>query len=170
MQFFIFFQCFSSFLHLQWFGVIIVIPCLSYGLLPQFFFQFPRASAAHWRAQLSIFAQVDAVGNAWVAGYTTSSLDGHTNAGSWDIFLMKFDAQGVHLWTRQRGGEDFDYAHGLQADWVRRGFSCDILIVTFSRRMVLMFFLKIDVGLPRLIEVRRMLCFSIQYNTHNTIL
>ena len=23
----------------------------------------------------------------------------------WDIFLMKFDAQGVHLWTRQRGGE-----------------------------------------------------------------
>ena len=35
-----------------------------------------------------------------------SSLDGQspTRARS-DIFLMKFDAQGVHLWTRQRGGE-----------------------------------------------------------------
>ena len=119
MQFFIFFQCFSSFLHLQWFGVIIVIPCLSYGLLPQFLIEFPCASVEHCKAQLSIFAQVDDVGNAWVAGYTESSLDGHTNAGSDDIFLMKFDAQGVHLWTRQRGGESSDYAHALQA--VRRG-------------------------------------------------
>ena len=72
-------------------------------------------------------AQVDDVGNAWVAGDTLSSLDGHTNAGSVDIFLMKFDAQGVHLWTRQRGGERYDYANALQADGVRRCFSCDIL-------------------------------------------
>ena len=72
-------------------------------------------------------AQVDDVGNAWVAGDTLSSLDGHTNAGSVDIFLMKFDAQGVHLWTRQRGGSGFDYAKALKADGVRRCFSCDIL-------------------------------------------
>ena len=72
-------------------------------------------------------AQVDAVGNAWVAGYTGSSLDGNRNAGEWDIFLMKFDSQGVHLWTRQRGGESDDYAWALQADGVRRCFSCDIL-------------------------------------------
>ena len=71
--------------------------------------------------------QVDKVGNAWVAGYTESSLDGHTNGGGYDIFLKKFDAQGVHRWTRQRGGEGGDYARGLQADGVRRCFSCDIL-------------------------------------------
>ena len=87
-------------------------------------FQFPPASAAHCKAQLSIFAQVDDAGNAWVAGDTRSSLDGHTNAND-DIFLMKFDAQGVHLWTRQRGGND--RARALQADGVRRCFSCDIL-------------------------------------------
>ena len=63
-------------------------------------------------------AQVDSVGNALVAGYTYSSaLDGNANAGSTDMFLMKFDAQGVHLWTRQRGGEGADVAKALQADW-----------------------------------------------------
>ena len=91
------------------------------------FFQFPPASAAHCKAQLSIFAQVDDVGNAWVAGATRSSLDGNANAGRSDIFLMKFDAQGVHLWTRLRGGRGWDYAYALQANGVRRCFSCDIL-------------------------------------------
>jgi hypothetical protein len=65
---------------------------------------------------------VDTAGNAWVAGYTYSSLDGHTNAGRTDVFLMKFDAQGVHLWTRQRGGEEGDEAQALQADGVRLRF------------------------------------------------
>ena len=68
-------------------------------------------------------AQVDNVGNAWVAGPTRSSLDGHANAGSYDIFLMKFDAQGVHLWTRQRGGESSDYANALQAGRGATSFS-----------------------------------------------
>ena len=36
--------------------------------------------------------------------------------------LMKFDAQGVHLWTRQRGGESSDYAWALQVDGVRLRF------------------------------------------------
>ena len=71
----------------------------------------------HCKAQLSIFAQVDDVGNAWVAGDTLRLAD-------WsDIFLMKFDAQGVHLWTRQRGGESSDYyANALKADGVRLRF------------------------------------------------
>ena len=110
-------------MHLQWFGVIFdlhFILFLSDGLLPHFLFPFPRAPVEHRKAQLSVFAQVDEVGNAWVAGCTESSLDGHTNAGSADVFLMKFDAQGVHQWTRQRGGERWDEAQGLQADGVRR--------------------------------------------------
>ena len=65
------------------------------------------------------FAQVDVNGHAWVAGYTQSSLDGHSNAGGKDAFLMKFDGKGVHQWTDQRGGEGYDYAYALQA--VRRG-------------------------------------------------
>ena len=62
------------------------------------------------------------MGNALVAGDTYGSLDGATNAGLFDIFLMKFDAQGVHLWTRQRGGEDNDIAEALQADWGAKSF------------------------------------------------
>ena len=101
-----------------------VVDLVSYSICTGFsdFFQFPPASAAHCKAQLSIFAQVDDVGNAWVAGSTYSSLDGHANAGSSDIFLMKFDAQGVHLWTRQRGGRSWDEARALQADGVRLRF------------------------------------------------
>jgi len=76
----------------------------------------------HCKAQLSIFAQMDDVGNAWVAGETESFLDGNANAGGSDIFLMKFDAQGVHLWTRQRGGGGDDSARALQADGVRLQF------------------------------------------------
>ena len=68
--------------------------------------------------------QVDDLGNALVVGRTDSSLDsnGNANAGRWDIFLMKFDAQGVHQWTRQRGGQDSDYANALQADGARLRF------------------------------------------------
>ena len=57
------------------------------------------------------------MGNALVAGDTYGSLDGATNAGLFDIFLMKFDAHGVHLWTRQRGGPGDDIAYALEADW-----------------------------------------------------
>ena len=67
-------------------------------------------------------AQVDNVGHAWVAGETSSSLNGNTNAGWSDMFLMKFDAQGVHQWTRQRGGKGSERAYALQADGVRLRF------------------------------------------------
>ena len=52
--------------------------------------------------------------------FTESSLDGHSNAGGWDFFLMKFDGEGVHQWTHQHGGEGDDVALALQADGVRR--------------------------------------------------
>jgi hypothetical protein len=58
---------------------------------------------------------VDANGSAWVAGLTTSSLDGQSNNKvGHDIFLMKFDAQGLHQWTRQRGDQWEDKAYSLQ--------------------------------------------------------
>ena len=40
------------------------------------------------------YAQVDAVGNAWVAGSTDSSLDGNSNAGLDDIFLNEIQFPG----------------------------------------------------------------------------
>lgn len=54
-----------------------------------------------------------------MAGYTYNSLDGKTNAGYSDIFVMTFNGDGNHLWTRQHGGAGYDKAYALQVD---RGF------------------------------------------------
>ncbi|CAE7237743.1 flaEY [Symbiodinium sp. CCMP2592] len=58
--------------------------------------------------------QVHPNGNITAAGYTYSSLDGYTNAGSSDAFLMSFDSTGAWQWTVQRGGSGTDYANALQ--------------------------------------------------------
>ena len=116
-------------------AILVSLFCPSFaqlsGRFPLDFFQFPCASAAHCEAQLPIFAQVDDVGNAWVAGYTWFSLDEHAEGGRSDIFLIKFDARGVHLWTRQRGGEGYDYASALQADWGATLFFLRYLVIFF---------------------------------------
>lgn len=57
------------------------------------------------------FAQVDENSHAWMAGHTC----GYSATASCDAFLIKFDAQGAHQWTRMHGGEDSDYAMALQA-------------------------------------------------------
>ena len=77
-----------------------------FGLLG--FLALSHVTAGEW------LTQVDASGRAWVAGRTSNSLDGHTNAGGEDIFLMTFDGDGNHLWTRQRGGPGADGARALQ--------------------------------------------------------
>ncbi|CAL1169840.1 unnamed protein product [Cladocopium goreaui] len=61
--------------------------------------------------------QVDASGNVFVAGYTASTdLDSQSNAGDFDVFVMKFDSDGAHQWTILRGGSGDDFAYGLQVD------------------------------------------------------
>ena len=61
-------------------------------------------------------AQVDASGNAFVAGYTASTdLDSQSNAGDFDMFVMKLDSLGAHQWTILRGGSRIEEARGLQA-------------------------------------------------------
>ena len=50
------------------------------------------------------FTQVDPTGtDAWIAGETASSLDGHSNAGGTDIFLMKFQVTGLKVERRVVG-------------------------------------------------------------------
>jgi chitodextrinase len=46
---------------------------------------------------------VDGSGNIYVSGYTTGNLDGQTNAGGEDIFLVKYDSTGARQWTRLSG-------------------------------------------------------------------
>jgi hypothetical protein len=50
---------------------------------------------------------VDASG-VYVGGLTNGALPGQTNAGDYDAFLRKYDADGNELWTREFGTAGFD--------------------------------------------------------------
>ena len=56
---------------------------------------------------------VDALGSVYVAGQAGSGLGGNRSVGFDDAFVMKYDAAGVRLWTRQPGSSLNDYANGV---------------------------------------------------------
>ncbi len=60
--------------------------------------------------------QVTTAGDVYLTGTTDGSLDGTTNAGENDLFLIKLDTAGVIQWTRQVGTEESDYANGITLD------------------------------------------------------
>src|SRR5438067_2377557 len=47
--------------------------------------------------------RVDHAGNAYVVGGTRAALPGQKNIGDYDAFIVKFDAAGTPVWTRQFG-------------------------------------------------------------------
>lgn len=63
----------------------------------------------------------DAAGNAYVTGHfesTDALVNGGAlpNAGSYDVFTAKFAPDGKVLWVRVKGGEGYDYGHGIAID------------------------------------------------------
>jgi len=56
------------------------------------------------------------VGGVYVAGSSEGTLPGQTSAGSTDVFVRKYDAEGNELWTRQFGTSSSDLALGVAAD------------------------------------------------------
>jgi hypothetical protein len=52
----------------------------------------------------------------YVTGYTGGTFAGQTSAGGNDVFLSKYDANGIALWTRQFGSSASDTAYGVSAD------------------------------------------------------
>jgi hypothetical protein len=58
----------------------------------------------------------DAAGNAVVAGCTSGALDGNASAGGGDAFVVKYDASGSKLWTRQLGTAAYDAAWSVATD------------------------------------------------------
>ena len=69
------------------------------------------------RDDWSYDVSVDSNGNAYITGSTLGSLDGNTNAGSYDMFLTKYDTNGTKLWTEQLGSTSWDEGHGVIGRW-----------------------------------------------------
>ncbi|MDA0288375.1 MAG: SBBP repeat-containing protein, partial [Proteobacteria bacterium] len=58
----------------------------------------------------------DSSGNVFVTGYTDGALDGNTNAGSNDIFIIKYTSAGTKQWTQLLGTSGDEYGYGIAAD------------------------------------------------------
>lgn len=62
---------------------------------------FPRAIA------------VDSSNHVYVVGDTNGAFPGFNNAGSFDIYVLKYDPLGTRLWKRQIGGNKADFGYGI---------------------------------------------------------
>jgi hypothetical protein len=51
-----------------------------------------------------------------VTGYTWGGLGGNTNVGSDDLFVVKYDSEGIKQWVQQFGSSSYDYAQGIATD------------------------------------------------------
>ena len=59
---------------------------------------------------------VDNSGNVYVTGFVSGALDGNTHSGNWDIFLSKFNSDGIKQWTSQYGTSSADTGHSVFID------------------------------------------------------
>jgi hypothetical protein len=70
-----------------------------------------------WNDDVPTSIAIDPLGGVYVGGYTSGSFDGAPNRGPRDLFLVKFDADGNRLWSRQYGTAGlFTFALSLAAD------------------------------------------------------
>ena len=60
--------------------------------------------------------EVDSSDNIFVAGFMRGQMDGQSNQGETDAFVIKFNSAGSWQWTVQRGGTSFDEIHELAID------------------------------------------------------
>jgi len=58
----------------------------------------------------------DSLGYIYVTGFTYGDLDGNTNSGWDDIFLVKFNSSGTKQWTKQLGTSSDDEGNGVTTD------------------------------------------------------
>jgi len=58
----------------------------------------------------------DSSGNVYVAGGTKGNLNGISNSGRTDAFVIKFNSSGTKQWTKQMGTSSSDLANGVATD------------------------------------------------------
>ena len=65
--------------------------------------QFTRQLGVAGEKKVGVAVAIDAIGNIFVAGYTTGALDGYTMTGTVDSFFSKYNSEGVKQFTRLLG-------------------------------------------------------------------
>jgi hypothetical protein len=75
-----------------------------------FLVKYNSSGTKQWTKQLGTSSSdegngvsTDSSGNIYVTGFTKGGLDGNTNSGSYDIFLVKYNSSGTKQWTKQLG-------------------------------------------------------------------
>ena len=58
----------------------------------------------------------DSSGNVYLTGWTEGELDGNSNSGLHDLFVVKYNSSGMKQWTRQMGTSTEDKAMGIATD------------------------------------------------------
>ena len=58
----------------------------------------------------------DSSGNVYITGTTAENLDGETNSGAYDSFVVKYNSDGTKQWTKLLGTSDWDYGSGISTD------------------------------------------------------
>jgi len=58
----------------------------------------------------------DLSGNIYITGFTSGDLDGNTNSGGSDIFLVKYNSSGTKQWSKQLGAKGADIGYSVITD------------------------------------------------------
>jgi hypothetical protein len=79
-------------------------------------------SPSIYRSVMATGIAVDSGGNAYVTGYTSGNLDGNTNAGRDDIFVVKYDTNGQKQWTKLLGSSQAEHGISIAVDSVGNAY------------------------------------------------
>jgi hypothetical protein len=81
--------------------------------------------SSRWGTSGDDFARSLAVapdGSVLATGYTDGAFEGAENAGSWDAFLSRLEADGSESWSKQWGGESSEFAQAVVVDQAGRAY------------------------------------------------